>query len=70
MVTHDLQEAVLLSDKIAVMRAGRVLAYDKSRQLMLGHSDPYVATLMATPNRQAERVRAVLAESAAGQADE
>jgi len=60
MVTHDVQEAVLLADRIVVMKGGRVLADDTPRALMRGHPDPDVEALIATPRRQAERVRALM----------
>jgi osmoprotectant transport system ATP-binding protein len=60
MVTHDLQEAVLLADRIVVLRRGQVLADDTPRALLAGSADPEVAALMETPRRQAERVQALL----------
>jgi osmoprotectant transport system ATP-binding protein len=60
MVTHDVQEAVLMADRIVVMGHGRVLADDTPRALLAGHPDPDVAALMAAPRRQAERVQALL----------
>ena len=59
MVTHDVQEAILMSDRIVVMRDGRVLADDAPAVLMAGHGDPYVAALMGSPRRTAERVAAI-----------
>jgi len=56
MVTHDVQEAVLLADRVVVMKDGQVLADDAPRALLAGHPDADVATLMATPRIQAERV--------------
>ncbi|BAT58862.1 choline transport ATP-binding protein OpuBA [Variibacter gotjawalensis] len=60
MVTHDVQEAVLLADRIVVIRKGRIVADDTPRTLLAGHPDAEVATLMAAPRRQAERVQALI----------
>jgi len=46
MVTHDVQEAVLLADRIVVMRAAASLAHDTPRALMSHASDPEVAALI------------------------
>ena len=59
MVTHDVTEAVLLADRIAVMAGGRILAEGSAAEL-LGHPDAAVRGLIETPRRQAERVRARL----------
>ena len=56
MITHDVLEAVLLADEIAVMQGGRVLAQGEPRALMREDAPPYVRELMASPRRQAERV--------------
>ena len=68
MVTHDVQEAVLLADRIVVMKAGRILADGTPHALMTGASDPDVAALMDMPRRQAERVAALMAREGGGPA--
>jgi osmoprotectant transport system ATP-binding protein len=60
MVTHDMQEAVLLADRIVVMSAGRIVADGTPAALMAGPADGEVAALMEMPRRQAERVRALM----------
>ena len=60
MVTHDVQEAVLLADRIVVMKAGRVLADEAPRTLLAGSADADVEALMQTPRRQAKRVQALM----------
>ncbi|MDR3513805.1 MAG: ATP-binding cassette domain-containing protein [Caulobacteraceae bacterium] len=59
MVTHDVTEAVLLADRIVVMRQGRIRAEGTPGALLV-HPDPEVRNLIETPRRQAERVRARL----------
>jgi osmoprotectant transport system ATP-binding protein len=62
MITHDMLEAVLLADRIAVIRAGKVIADGTARSLMAEHQPDYVHELMRTPRRQAERLRILLDE--------
>jgi osmoprotectant transport system ATP-binding protein len=60
MVTHDVQEAMLLADRIAVMKSGRILAHGTPRELSSPQADPDVAAFFAVPRQQADRVRAIL----------
>ena len=60
MVTHDVFEAVLLGDRIIVMRAGEIVADGTPHDLLRDDRDAEVSKLMAMPRRQAERVRALL----------
>jgi osmoprotectant transport system ATP-binding protein len=65
MITHDMAEALLLADRIAVMHAGKLLALGTPAEL--SHSDDsYVANLLRTPRREAERLNALLPRGGAG----
>ncbi len=59
MITHDMTEALLLADRVAVMRAGRLLALGSPGELSTSNDD-YVAELLHTPRRQTERLNALL----------
>ena len=61
MVTHDMAEALLLADRILVMRDGRVLQNATARELVNAPADPYVAALLAAPAKQARAVAALKA---------
>jgi len=62
MITHDMMEAILLADRIAVMRDGRLLAQGTPAELS-NSSEPYVLELLRTPRRQVERLNALLPTS-------
>jgi osmoprotectant transport system ATP-binding protein len=59
MITHDMLEALLLADRIAVLQRGHLIAEGAPAALMR-HAHPYVRELMQTPRRQAERLTAFL----------
>ena len=59
MVTHDVAEAVLLADRIVVMRHGTIAAAGTARELM-SNTDDGVRRLLDMPRRQALRVAALL----------
>jgi osmoprotectant transport system ATP-binding protein len=59
MVTHDMIEAILLADRIVVVRNGRIVADGTPDALLNGAQNDYVRELMAAPRRQAERLRAL-----------
>ena len=64
MVTHDVMEAVLLGDRIVVVRQGEIVADGDPYELFNAHPDPGVRALMDMPRRQAERVRILMQERA------
>ncbi|WP_027551321.1 ABC transporter ATP-binding protein [Bradyrhizobium sp. Cp5.3] len=59
MITHDMTEAILLADRIAVMRSGKLLAQGTPAELARS-GDAYVLELLRTPRRQVERLNALL----------
>jgi len=65
MVTHDVLEAVLLADRIIVMRRGEIVADDTPRALLHDHADADVRSLMDMPRRQSARVRDLLSSDSA-----
>ena len=64
-VTHDMVEALMLGDRIAVMRHGRLVQVGTPTALMRSPADDYVRRLLDTPCREARLVNALLATGAA-----
>ena len=56
MVTHDAEEAMYMSDRIAVMDAGRFRTVAGPHQLYFHPADAFVAGVFGEPNRLAGRV--------------
>ena len=63
-VTHDMVEALVLGDRIAVMRAGRLVQVGTPAELMRSPADDYVRQLVDTPCRDARVVDSLLAAGA------
>lgn len=63
MVTHDVLEALVLADRIIVMKGGEPIADGGPREMLSGQMDDDVGALMEAPRKQAEQVRAILGES-------
>jgi osmoprotectant transport system ATP-binding protein len=66
MVTHDMFEALLLADRIAVMRAGELLQLSSPHELLSQPADAYVASLMRSPKHNADRLEAIAAGEGMG----
>jgi osmoprotectant transport system ATP-binding protein len=56
MVTHDITEAFLLADQMAIMREGRIVQAGAPRQILESPADDYVRSLLETPRRHARRL--------------
>ena len=60
-VTHDMVEALVLGDRIAVMQTGGLVQIGTPRMLMREPANDYVRQLLDTPQREARLVESLLA---------
>lgn len=60
MVTHDMTEALLMADRIAVMEAGQIVQIGSPHELMTAPKTPFVQQLTAAPKRQADTLEAIV----------
>ena len=64
-VTHDMEEAFRLADRVAVMSAGKVLQYDSPAVLLRHPADPFVSRLTGLADRAMRLLSLVTAGEAA-----
>jgi osmoprotectant transport system ATP-binding protein len=60
LVTHDVTEALLLADRVAVMDRGRLVQVDRPAELFANPADEIVEALLAMPRRQSERIQSIV----------
>lgn len=56
MVTHDMTEALLLADRIAVMKDGSILQIGAPRELLSNPQHDYVSEIVEMPMRRADQL--------------
>jgi osmoprotectant transport system ATP-binding protein len=61
MVTHDIHEALLLADRIAIFKDGTIVALGTPQSLLKSPGDSYAEALLATQREQAEHIYRMLA---------
>jgi len=62
-VTHDIDEAIKMGDKIAVMRRGKLVQYSSPDEILSSPADEFVSKLVGK-NRSIKRLHLIKAESA------
>ena len=60
MVTHDMTEALLMADLIAVMKSGRILQIGSPKELLNHPGHDYVKKLIEMPRRRANRLEELM----------
>ena len=65
LVTHDMDEAFRLGDKVAVMSQGRVLQYDRPAMLLIRPTDPFVTRMTGLADRALRLLSLISAAEAA-----
>jgi len=63
MVTHDITEAILMADRIAVMREGRLVTVGPAAALAVSE-EPYVQALFERPRGQLRQMASILEPAA------
>lgn len=56
MVTHDMSEALLMADRVAVMKDGKILQFDTPRTLLNHPEHEFVQQMIELPKKRADSI--------------
>ncbi len=62
MVTHDMSEALLMADRIAVMKDGNILQFDTPRALLNQPEHEFVRQMVELPKQRADSIEDLMDE--------
>ena len=65
LVTHDMMEALLLADRIAVMKEGEVLQVGTPHELLMEPEHDYVSEMVEMPRQEAVRLDRLIRQESA-----
>ncbi|HDS01456.1 MAG TPA: ATP-binding cassette domain-containing protein [candidate division Zixibacteria bacterium] len=60
MVTHDMMEALILADHVAIMQEGKIVVMGTPGELMSKAGDAYAERLLHAPRQQSEKLAEIL----------
>jgi osmoprotectant transport system ATP-binding protein len=60
MVTHDMTEALMLADRVAVMKDGELLQIGSPSELLNNPQHEYVKKIVDMPKRRADRLEEIM----------
>ena len=65
LVTHDMTEALLLADRIAIMREGRLVQIGTPHEIVASPADDFVRAMMENPRKRARALAEAMQAGAA-----
>ncbi len=60
MVTHDMMEALILADRVAIMQEGKIVSIGTPHELVSEAGNAYAEKLLDTPRQQSEKLEKIL----------
>ncbi|MEP6388980.1 MAG: ATP-binding cassette domain-containing protein [Halioglobus sp.] len=63
MVTHDMTEALLMADRIAVMKSGKILQFGTPKELLRSPAHEFVKQMIQLPKKRADSLEKLMGDA-------